>query len=70
MPQRAEVHGRRIDSKSLHIRIPSTLWERVWRLASIHNRTFNNMAETLIQYATEIAEQQQLEDMPAEEQQP
>jgi hypothetical protein len=56
MTQTAEVHGRRIESKSLHLRIPTGLWERVWRLASIHNRTFNNMAETLLQYATEVAE--------------
>jgi hypothetical protein len=56
MTQTAEVHGRRIESKSLHLRIPTDLWKRIWTLASIHNRTFNNMAETLLQYATEVAE--------------
>ena len=63
---RAEVHGRRIESKSLHLRIPTALWERVWRLVSVHNRTFNNMAETLLQYATEVAEQQGTEGAGAE----
>jgi hypothetical protein len=65
MVQQAEVHGRRIESKSLHLRIPTQLWERVWRLASIHNRTFNNMAETLLQYATEVAEKQGEEESAA-----
>ena len=59
---RAEVHGRRIESKSLHLRIPTALWERVWRLASVHNRTFNDMAHTLLQYAVEVAETQSDEE--------